>query len=326
MPEVAHADFGATGEFDAEVANILRLAAKAKRPEYWQLTPAEARVAYERAMRVLDIAPTRVHRVESIEVPHGSPAQLYWPREPSWTEPMPALVWFHGGGFTVGSVRTADSLARRFCNGAQCAVLSVDYRLAPEHKFPTAVDDGCAALRWIVDEAAALGIDAGRIAVGGDSAGGTIAAAVAIWARDASLPLCRQLLVYPGTAARQDSDSHRRFAHDHLITAPTIAWFFDQYLRDARDRDDWRFAPLLADDLAGLAPAHVVVAEFDPLVDEGVAYARRLEHAGVPTTLAFYPGMIHAFFEMGGFVAAARRAHDDTIAVLRSAFELGADS
>ncbi|CAN5331213.1 alpha/beta hydrolase [soil metagenome] len=325
MPDpVAHADLGAVGALDPEVANILRLAAKARRPEYWQLTPAEARVAYERAMRVLDIAPARVHRVEPIDVPGGSPAQLYWPREPSWTEPLPALVWFHGGGFTVGSVKTADALARRWCNGAACAVLSVDYRLAPEHKFPTAVDDAWAALRWIADEAASLGIDANRLAVGGDSAGGTLAAACAIRARDESLPLRQQLLVYPGMASRQDSDSHRRFAQDHLITAPTIAWFFDQYLRSPADRDDWRFAPLQAHDLTGLAPACVAVAEFDPLVDEGVAYARRLEQAGVPTTLKLYPGMIHAFFEMGGFLAAARTAHADTVAQLHAAFGTGA--
>jgi acetyl esterase len=325
MPEptgtlIPHADLGARGVLDADVATMLRLSAKARRPEYWQLTAAEARVAYERAMRVLDIAPAAVHRIEAVEIEGGSGARLYWPHEPSWTEPMPALVWMHGGGFTVGSLATADSLARHWCAEAQCAVLSVDYRRAPEHRFPVAVDDCWAALRWLVDQSASLGIDATRLAVGGDSAGGTLAAVSAIRARDEYIDLRLQLLVYPGTAPRQDSESHQRYAHGYLIPAPTIEWFFTQYLRDETDRFDWRFAPLVADSLEGLAPAQVAVAEFDPLLDEGVAYARRLQQAGVPTQLILYPGMVHAFFEMGGFVKLARTAHRDSVTALRAAF------
>ena len=234
-------------------------------------------------------------------------------------------MYLHGGGFTVGSIATHDALCRKLAHDAGCAVVSVDYRLAPEHRFPVAVNDAFDALQWLVQEAPLLGIDAARLAIGGDSAGGTLATVCAVLARDAGIPLRLQLLIYPGTSARQDSASHARFAEGYLLSGETIQWFFAQYLRDDHDRDDWRFAPLDAaggqPDFAGVAPAWITAADHDPLYDEDIAYAAKLEAAGVRVTLARYEGMIHEFFKMGGFVPEVARAHADAVAALRE--ELG---
>ncbi len=325
-PSVRHADLGATGELDPDVRAVLQMIAKARRPHYPSMNPVDARAHYERAAPILDIAPCPVHRVEQIVIPgvdgYEVPVRMYLPREPSWAHPLPALVFMHGGGFTVGSSETVDAIARMFCDRVECAVLSVDYRLAPEHKFPAAFEDAFAVLRWAHEHAHAHGLDPDRLAVGGDSAGGTLAAACAIAARDAGLPLALQLLIYPGTCAHQDTASHFAYGDAHLLTRETILWFFDQYIGQPADREDWRFAPLLAPSLAGVAPAWIAVAEFDPLVDEGVAYGRALQAAGIPTDIRLYAGMVHTFFNMGGFVANAARAHDDAVAALRAAWRV----
>jgi acetyl esterase len=251
-------------------------------------------------------------------------ARLYQAVEPSWAEPAPALIYYHGGGFTVGSVDTHDALCRMFARDGKCTVLSVDYRLAPEHKFPTAVDDAFDALVWLHAHAAQFGIDTGRLAVGGDSAGGTLATVCAVLARDAGIALSLQLLIYPGTTGYQETDSHSRLADGFLLSGETIQWFFDQYVRDASDRDDWRFAPLDgkrgAPDFGGLAPAWIATAEYDPLSDEGDAYALKLRDHGNEVTLRRYPGMIHEFFKMGGFVPDVAHAHAEAAAALRRAF------
>jgi acetyl esterase len=257
-------------------------------------------------------------------------ARLYQPAEPSWAQPSPALVYYHGGGFTVGSVDTHDALCRMFARDAQCVVLSVDYRLAPEHKFPTAVDDAFDALSWLHANASLYGVDPARIALGGDSAGGTLATVCAVLARDAGLPKpVLQMLIYPGTTGYQQTDSHARLADGFLLSAATIHWFFEQYVRDPGDRDDWRFAPLdgtrNAPRLEGVAPAWIATAEYDPLSDEGIAYAEKLRAAGNEVTLMRYAGMIHEFFKMGGFVPDVARAHADAVAALRSAFGIELD-
>ena len=254
-------------------------------------------------------------------------ARLYQPFEPSWAEPAPALVYYHGGGFTVGSVDTHDALCRMFARDARCVVLSIDYRLAPEHKFPTAVHDAFDALSWLHANAGLYGVDPGRIAVGGDSAGGTLATVCAVLARDAGLPkLALQLLIYPGTTGYQQTDSHARLADGYLLSGATIQWFFKQYVRDAGDRDDWRFAPLDgtrgAPAFSDLAPAWIATAEYDPLSDEDVAYAEKLRAAGNEVTLKRYTGMIHEFFKMGGFVPDVAQAHSDAARALRLAFGL----
>jgi acetyl esterase len=308
---------------DPQVERLLAWVAKAEGPSYAQMGAEAARAHYARAAGTLDIAPAPMFSVEDLRVPLAGRTlrvRHYVPRQHGWAEPMPALLFWHGGGFTIGSVDTHDAVCRMLARDADCLVLSVDYRLAPEHRFPAAADDAFESLAWLRAESGALGVDAARLAVGGDSAGGTLAAATAIHARDRGWPLALQLLVYPGLAARQDTASHRAFAHGYLLDADVVQWFFSNYLRDDAERADWRFAPLVHPDLGGVAPAWIAHAEYDPLRDEGRAYAQRLREAGVPVHEVLYPGMVHAFFQHGGFVPTARRAHADAAAALRRAF------
>ncbi|GLC93466.1 alpha/beta hydrolase [Cupriavidus sp. TA19] len=314
---------------DPQVAQLLELIARAKRPPINALDPEDAKIAYEKSAPILDISPPAVHATEDLHVPardgHAIPARLYTPREASWAEPLPLLVYFHGGGFTVGSVSSHDALCRLLCSQADCMVLSVDYRLGPQWRFPTAVNDAFDALHWIFAQAGRLGADPARIALGGDSAGGTLAAASAVEARNAGLAPVLQMLLYPGTCARQDTPSHRALAEGYLLTAGMIRWFFSQYLDQEASRDDWRFAPLdgggTGADVRNVCPAWIAVAGYDPLHDEGVAYGAKLRAAGVPATLANYPGMIHDFFKLGRFVPAVAQAHADAVAALRTAFD-----
>jgi acetyl esterase len=322
------------------IEQIIDMVGRAKRPPLHELTPQQARASYEKSAPILEIASAPMFSVEDLAVPvqdgatgpNGTTgttgttirARLYHAVEPHWAQPAPALVYSHGGGFTVGSVATHDAICRMFARDAQCAVLSVDYRLAPEHKFPVAVNDAFDALRWLHENAAAYGIDASRIALGGDSAGGTLATVNAVLARDAGIPIVLQLLIYPGTSSHQQTDSHARLANGYLLAGTTIQWFFSQYLRRAEDRVDWRFAPLDgtlgAPDFSGIAPAWIAIAEYDPLSDEGAAYADKLRAAGNAVTLARYDGMIHEFFKMGGYVPEVAQAHADAAAALRAAF------
>ena len=301
------------------MADLLAKIAKANRPPFHTLTPTAARAAYEAGAEILEPARAPLARVEDIRIPagHGTPlpARLYAPSR----EALPVLLYFHGGGFTIGSLETHDSLCRQLALRSGAAVVALDYRLAPEHRFPCAVDDAWAAMRWLVRHAATLGLDGSRLAVGGDSAGGTLAAVCAIHARDTGLALRQQLLITPGTTAHADTPSHREFAHGFLLDAESIAWFFDQYIAHA-DRSDWRFAPLNADDLDGVAPACIVLAECDPLVDEGVAYADRLRVAGVPVEFELYRGMTHDFINMGRVLPEAASAQAMIAAELRGAF------
>jgi len=313
---------------DPQVAQLLDLIARAKRPALNEMDPADARIGYEKSAHILDIAPIPVHAVEDLHVcardGHAIPVRLYTPREASWADPLPLLIYFHGGGFTVGSPNSHDAVTRLLCRRADCMVLSVGYRLGPDWRFPTAAHDAFDVLHWAFDEAARLGADPSRIALGGDSAGGTLATVCAIEASRTSREPVLQLLIYPGTCARQDTPSHRELADGYLLTATLTQWFFAQYLRNDADRDDWRFAPLdgggQGADVAGSCPAWIAVAGYDPLYDEGVAYARKLEAAGVPVTLADYPSLIHDFFKLGRFVPAVAQAHDDAVAALRQAF------
>ncbi len=284
------------------------------------LSPAQARQAYEMGAGLLDLPGQKLARVQDVPIPvrDGATigARLYAPSAAA----LPVLLYFHGGGFTIGSIATHDALCRHLSHLAQCAALSVDYRLAPEHKFPTAVHDAWDALQWLAQQADDLGLDGRRIAVGGDSAGGTLAIVSAIQARDAGLPLALQLLFYPGCAAHQDTPSHRTFARGFLIEQAHIDWFFHHYVRTPADRDDWRFAPLLAPDVEGVAPAWIGLAECDPLVDEGVLYADKLRAAGVPVDLEIYRGVVHEFIKMGRAIPEARQAHADAARALRRAF------
>ncbi|HWQ39631.1 MAG TPA: alpha/beta hydrolase [Burkholderiales bacterium] len=308
---------------DPQAQRVIDLVRKANAPEFWQLTPDQAREQYRLRVDKLKVRED-IHRTEDRRIPGpGShlPIRIYTPRELKAGEKLPVLVWYHGGGFVIGDLETHDSACRMLANRAECIVVAVDYRLAPEFKFPAAVEDSEAALKWIALHAVEFGGDAQRIAVGGDSAGGNLAAVVAILARNAGHPkLAFQLLVYPAVAPEPETDSHHRFAEGYLLTRRTITWFYRHYLRSPKDANDFRYAPLVADDLSDLPPAFVLVAGYDPLRDEGVEYAKRLIAAGNRVRLTSYEGMIHGFYLMGGAVDAAKRAVDESAEMLRDAF------
>lgn len=294
--------------------------ARAPYPPMHSLSPLEAKQAYARSAGVLDVPKPELPRVEDFFIPardgHALAARLY---APSIDAALPALLYLHGGGFTIGNIDSHDTLCRTLALGSGAAVISLDYRLAPEHRFPTAVHDAWDALQWLAAGGASLKLNSSRLAVGGDSAGGTLAAVSAIHARNAGLPLALQLLIYPGTTAHQDTDSHALFANGPVLDKALIDWFFHQYI-DTVDRDDWRFAPLRSDDVEGVAPAWIGLAECDPLVDEGVAYADKLRAAGVDVDLEIYRGVVHGFITMGRAIPEARQFHADAAEALRRAF------
>ena len=304
--------------------SVLERMARAGQPPLHTLTPAQARVAYEIGSGVLEVPKAPLPRVEDFHIPTRDgaelPARLY---APSLDAGLPLLLYLHGGGFTIGSIATHDTLCRELARLAGCMVVSLDYRLAPQHRFPTASNDAWDALQWLAAHGALLGADPARLAVGGDSAGGTLAAVCAILARDAQLPLALQLLFYPGCAAHQDTPSHTTFARGLVLEAPAIDWFFGHYVHSRDEREDWRFAPLLAPDVDGVAPAWIGLAECDPLVDEGVDYGDKLRAAAVPVDLEIYRGVTHEFIKMGRAIAEARAAHADAARALRQAFGLG---
>jgi acetyl esterase len=306
---------------DPQVGEVLALIRAAGNPEYWQMTPAQARDWHNRKAGLLDIKPAPVfeRKDRRIAGPHGEiPLRIYTPRESG--SALPVLVWLHGGGHVVGSLDSYDALCRSLALQADCVVVSVDYRLAPEYKFPTGVDDSFAALQWAGANAAAIGGDPARVAIGGDSAGGNLAAVCAILARDHEFPnLVFQLLVYPRTAPDEEFPSHYAFADGYLLTRKTILWFHDHYRASDADRNDFRYAPLLCPDLSRLPPALVIVGEYDPLRDDGVAYAQALERAGNEVTLTQYDGMVHPFFSMGGAIDMGRKAQTEAATALKHA-------
>jgi acetyl esterase len=304
------------------MAGLLERIRRAQRVPLHAMTPADARAAYDKAAEVLEPPRAPLARVQDLRLPAADgtplPARLYAPSQAR----LPVLLYLHGGGFTIGGLETHDSLCRQLALRSGGAVLALDYRLAPEHRFPTAVDDAWAAMAWLAGPGAdMLGLDGTRLAVAGDSAGGTLAAVCAIHARDLGLPLALQLLITPGTTAHQDTPSHRLFANGFLLDAAGIDWFFDQYI-DHHHRRDWRFAPLLAPDLDGVAPTCMLLAECDPLVDEGLAYADRLRLAGVPVQLELARGLTHDFIKMGRALKEAGVAQQAAADALRSAWGL----
>jgi len=306
---------------DPQVAALLDKIRQAGNPEYWQMTPAEARDWHNRKAGILDVKPEPVFSTGDRFVPGPAgeiPVRIYAPRPAG--QPLPVLVWLHGGGHVVGSLDSYDALCRQLALQGDCIVVSVAYRLAPEHKFPAGVVDSFAALQWAAQQAAEFGGDPARMAIGGDSAGANLAAVCAILARDAQGPALRfQLLVYPRTAPDEELPSHHAFAEGYLLTRKTILWFHDHYRAGAADREDFRYAPLICADLSRLPPSLVIIGEFDPLRDDGIAYARRLRDAGNIVELTDYAGMVHPFFSMGGAVDAGRTAVTQAATALRAA-------
>jgi len=279
-------------------------------PPTHTLTPQLAREAYTMRRALSQPAPPEVAMVRELQAdgPTGPvPLRLYRPLGSAADALLPVLVYFHGGGWVIGDLDSHDTVCRELANGSGCAVVAVDYRMAPEHRFPAAVDDSIAAACWIARNAASLALDATRLAVGGDSAGGNLAAVVALAARDdvagaGDLKIAFQLLVYPATDQRRGTPSHTTNGEGYLLTRDTIAYFHDLYLVDGSHDTDWRCSPLLHESLSNLPPALVLTAGYDPLRDEGLAYAQRLTEEGNRATHICFERQIHGFFLMGGVI------------------------
>jgi acetyl esterase len=288
---------------DPDAAAVYKAFQEAGRPAYETLTPPEAREFYNQARFVSNPEPPALEKAEDIAIPapHGSiPARLYTPKTLRKNNGLaPCLIFFHGGGWVIGNLETHDVVCRKLAHEGELLVISVDYRLAPEHKFPAAIDDAITATKWAADNAKQLGIDASRLMVGGDSAGGNMAAVVSLAARDSSGPkLAGQVLIYPGTDFAMKTTSHSDPTTSILLTHSVIRWFKDHYLGNA-DINDWRASPARAKTLAGLPPAYVLTAGGDPLCDEGDEYAAKLKQAGVPVAYRHFRGQFHGFFTMG---------------------------
>jgi acetyl esterase len=307
---------------DPQARALLDLMIERRIPEVWTLTPEEARRLYrERRFFTQPTPPSMVgSRDLSLPGPAGAlPARLY--RPPGLRTPAPVLIYFHGGGWVIGDLDTHDVLCRQLAVAGHCAVLAVDYRLSPEAAFPAAVDDCLAATLWVQAEGAALGLDAGAVAAGGDSAGGNLAAVVCLLLREAARPMPRlQLLIYPATDQRFVTASYQANGQGYLLTAESMQYYRGQYLPDAEQWLDWRASPLLAASHAGLPPALVLTAGYDPLRDEGRQYADRLSAAGVPAQYLCFERQIHGFITMSRVLDEAYSAVGLCGMALRRAF------
>lgn len=304
---------------DPAVRHLLDLLVVPGEPLLHELTPEQARARSEgRPPLGLVPEPPVPSSSHTVAGPAGEvPVRVY---RPPAGGPLAVLVWFHGGGWVLGDLEGADPVCQQLASRVPAVVVSVDYRLAPEHPYPAAVEDAVAATGWAYEHAGELGGDPGRLAVGGDSAGGNLAAVVARRARDeAGPPIAFQLLVYPVTDCTASQPSYVENGEGFMLEAASMRWFFDHYLPDPARRREPDASPLLAPDLTGLPPAHVVTAEHDPLRDEGEAYAGRLAEAGVPVRLHRYEGMIHGFFAMGKVLAPGGTAVEEAAAALRGA-------
>ena len=305
-----------------QIVQVLEAMTKAQLRPIEEMTPAEARAQMEATARVRKAEPLPVARVEERPIPGPGGdirLRLYWPDAPA---PVPAIAYYHGGGHVIGSLDTHDLVARNLCAGVGAVVASVDYRMGPEHKFPAAVDDSFAALKWLHANAESLGADPDRLGVHGDSAGANLAVVVALMARDAGGPQLRlQSLVYPVGDYTLSGASYEKYERGYgVLTREAMAWFARYYLRSPADAEDWRASPLRAPNLAGVAPAIVITAECDVLHDDGEIYAEALRRAGVPVEYCEYPGMIHGFLGMLPVVDDAMNAQRQVWSAFKHAF------
>ena len=309
-------------ELHPQIQRVLQVMAEPNLRPIEAMTPAEAREQMEATAQGRKAEPLPVNRVEErlVTGPAGDlRLRLYWPDKAA---PLPAIVYYHGGGHVIGSLDTHDLVARNLCAGAEALVVSVDYRMGPEHRFPAAVEDSFAALKWVHANAKDHGADPNRIGVHGDSAGANLATVVALMARDAGGPRLRlQSLVYPVADYRLAGDSYDKYAEGHgLLTRQSMVWFRNHYLRSPQDAEDWRASPIKASSFAGVAPAIVITAECDVLHDDGEGYAEELRRAGVPVEYKEYSGMIHGFFGMMPVVDDAMNAQRAVWAAFKLAF------
>lgn len=315
-----------------QVAALLERASKSPLPAYYDVPPAVARRLYRDTRGALTPDPPAMESVQLLLAPSpaGSsgglaagpvPVRAYRPRGAGKDEVLPALVYYHGGGWVIGDLDTHDVVCRTLANGARCAVFSVEYRKAPEAPFPAGVDDSFAALAFVSQNSNSLKINPKQIAVGGDSAGGNLATVMALMARDAGGPeISFQVLIYPGCDQRMGHDSIQRNAEGYLLTKKSMEYFRSHYLPDRKDWLDWRASPLLAKSLKGLPPAYVITAGYDPLVDEGKEYAERMKQEGVAVEYKNHPDMVHGFITMGRVLDTANTALADCAAALRKAW------
>ena len=305
---------------DPQIQAYLDQMAAMNMPPIHTLTPEQVRMGIAMQLAMENIEPEQVARVENRTIPGPAgeiPVRIYTPQG---NGPFPALVFFHGGGWVICNLDTHDGICRSLANGASCVVVSVDYRLAPEHKFPAAPEDCYAATQWVAQNAAELNVDASHIAIGGDSAGGNLTAVVAQMARDRGGPhLVFQLLIYPATDFRMNTVSIEENATGYFLTKDDMIWFTNHYLNSEEDKMNPLASPLLASDLSGLPPALIITAQYDPLRDEGELYGQKLREAGVPVTISRYEGVIHGFF---GSIPSDRgkQAEAEASAALRMAF------
>ncbi len=292
-------------------------------PPLYAMSLTEARAADLASIRASGGEPEHVHEVANLKIPGPGgelPLRLY---RPTGERPLPVLLYFFGGGWVLGTIDTADGVSRSLANSSGALVAVVGYRLAPEHPFPAAIDDCYATVRWVAEHAEEIGADPARLAVGGDSAGGNLAAAVALRARADGPSLAGQLLIYPNTDQLADDQSMRAADDPFLFNRHSVAWYRQHYLANPGDAASPLASPLRAESLAGLPPALVITAEYDPLRDQGEAYARRLADAGVLAELSRYPGMAHGFFTMAGTVDASRAAIEQAASQVRAWFATG---
>ena len=311
--------------FQAQV--ILDIAEKEEivgAPSPEELGAKELRIVFKKSRGSLTPEVPDVGHVEdfSTQGPGGKiPVRYYRPIGSELTQTLPLLIYFHGGGWVVGDRDTHDVICRMLANRGQFAVINVDYRLAPENKFPAAVEDAWAVFKWAVGGAGGHAIDVDRIAVGGDSAGGNLSAVVAIMARDFGLNLSFQALIYPATSFHLNTASQEKFYKGYLLTKEVQDWYHAQYLRNESDRDDWRASPMLSDNLRDVAPAFILTCGYDPLVDEGRSYAEKLKQAGVQIKYRCFEGQVHGFITMGRAIDEANEAVYEVADSISSAFK-----
>lgn len=306
---------------DPDAQRVLDMIKAAGRPAFNTLSPDEARAFFAAGRTVMQPEPPEVAEMRELEAPGPNgpvPLRLYRAQGSTAGAVLPVLIYFHGGGWVLGDLDSHDQACRAIANAALCCVVAVDYRLAPELKFPGAISDSAAATRWILGNAVSLAIDPARAAVGGDSAGGNIAAVMALMARDGYLPqVAFQLLIYPVVDMGMGHASYQRITEGFPLVASTMKWFIEHYLPSPGDVADWRASPLRAAALAGVAPALVLTCAHDPLCDEGIEYARRLDREGVSVTHLHYNDQMHGFLTMGKLIRASQSAIDMIAVCLR---------
>ncbi|HEY4124664.1 MAG TPA: alpha/beta hydrolase [Rhizomicrobium sp.] len=291
-------------------------------PKTWEMQPREAREAFAGLLQLAGPKDIPIGKIANIAIPatRGEIAARSYAPVAASSEPLPTLVYFHGGGWVIGSIETHDGLCRMIANGSGCRVISVEYGLAPENKFPGPVEDAMSAIEWIEKNAAQLGVDANRLAVGGDSAGGNLAAVVAQIAKAKGGPkIAFQMLLFPVTQIGDETTSLREYAEGYFLERKTLDWFYAHYLPVDADRNDPRISPLHAEDVSGLPPAYVMLGGFDPLHDEGMAYAEKLRAAGVSAAVVDYPDMVHVFIYLQAILPQAAEALNAAAKALKTA-------